>query len=87
MRGGKPMSELKRMVELTPPDYLSMEQRLTSRDMECGYCHGRGTFVYDDRYGDDVVKICPMCQGQGRVDAEITIKWKPSNNINNPQKQ
>ncbi len=76
------MSKLKHMVELTPPDYLSTEQRLTSPGMECGYCHGRGTFVYDDRWGDDVVRICPVCRGEGRVDAEITIKWKPSNNTN-----
>ena len=83
------MSQLKRILEIRPPDYLLREQRLTSCDMECGYCHGRGTLVYDDRYGDDVVKICPVCQGQGRVDAEITIRWQPSNNnnINNPQKQ
>ncbi len=41
------MSKLKHMVELTPPDYLSTEQRLTSHGMECGYCHWRGTFVTD----------------------------------------
>ena len=23
-------------------------------------------------------KICPVCEGSGKMDAEVTIKWKPS---------
>ncbi len=80
------MTRVKRVVELTPPEWNEREQHLESKDMECGYCHGQGEFVYEERWGTDVLKICPICQGRGRVDAEITVRWKPSErrNTNNP---
>ncbi len=76
------MTTLKHLVELTPPDIGHCEERLESPSMECGYCHGHGSFIYDERWGEDVIRICPVCKGAGRVVAEVTIKWKPSNNIN-----
>lgn len=27
---------------------------------------------------DSEWKICPVCEGSGKMDAEVTIKWKPS---------
>lgn len=81
------MTKIRQVVDLTPPDYYTTEQHLESEAMECGYCHGRGTFAYDERWGDDVVKICPVCKGCGRVSAEISIRWTPSErNTPNPIK-
>lgn len=27
---------------------------------------------------DSEWKICPVCEGSGKMDAEVTIKWKPN---------
>lgn len=32
-----------------------------------------GRFLKDSEW-----KICPVCEGSGKMDAEVTIKWKPS---------
>lgn len=73
------MSSHHRMIFLTPPVYGDKEERIESRGYECGYCHGRGGFT-GDRTGprENEWKICPVCGGSGKMDAEVTIKWKPS---------
>lgn len=65
---------------IEPPPYCVSSERIISKGHECGYCHGAGSFVHDDRCGDDVVKVCPVCKGKGKIDAVIDIKWRPSEN-------
>ena len=66
------MSSKHRMIWLTPPVYGSKEERIESRGYTCEYCHGQGGFLKDSEG-----KICPVCEGSGKMDAEVTIKWKP----------
>lgn len=67
------------MIWLTPPVYGSKEERIESRGYTCEYCHGQGGFLGDrNSPNDSEWKICPVCEGSGKMDAEVTIKWKPS---------
>ena len=72
------MSKRHCILELDPPSYCANTEQLVSKGHECGYCHGVGTFTYDERWGDNVVKVCPVCKGKGKVDAVIDIIWQPS---------
>lgn len=75
------MSRMKTVLELTPPDFAIREEHLLSAPMTCGYCHGQGFFAgYFSPYEDGHRIECPMCEGSGRVEAEVRIKWKPSIN-------
>lgn len=75
------MSRMKTSIELTPPDFAIREEHLLSVPMTCGYCHGQGFFAqYFSPYGDEGTVVCPMCEGSGMVEAEVRIKWQPSNN-------
>lgn len=73
------MSKERRTIDLLPPQYRYSEERFTSLGMTCGYCHGNRTFwQQDETTGEDIMRPCPMCEGKGKVDAEITIKWTPT---------
>lgn len=72
------MSKRQDTLTIEPPTLCTTTERITSKGHECGYCHGAGSFVYDERWGDDVVKVCPVCKGRGKVDAVIEIRWQPS---------
>lgn len=75
------MSRTKTMVELTPPDFALREEYMLTAPMTCGYCHGQGYFLSESTpYDDNNTTTCPVCKGSGRVEAEVSIKWKPSNN-------
>lgn len=73
------MSSKHRMIWLMPPVYGSKEERIESRGYTCEYCHGQGGFLGDrSSPNDSEWKICPVCEGCGKMDAEVTIKWKPN---------
>lgn len=73
------MSSKHRMIWLTPPVYGSKEERIESRGYTCEYCHGNGGFAGDRcSPNDSEWKVCPVCEGSGKMDAEVTIKWKPN---------
>lgn len=72
------MSKRQNTLIIEPPTFCASAERIFSRGHECGYCHGTGSFVYDERWGDDVIKVCPVCKGKGKVDAVIDITWQPS---------
>lgn len=72
------MSKRQHTLIIAPPTFCANAERIFSRGHECGYCHGRGSFVYDERWNDAVIKVCPVCKGKGKVDAMIDIKWQPS---------
>ena len=58
---------------------LEKEERIESRGYTCEYCHGQGGFLGDrSSPNDSEWKICPVCEGSGKMDAEVTIKWKPN---------
>ena len=72
------MSKRQNTLIIEPPQFRTSTERIYSKGYECGYCHGMGSFVYDERWGDDVIKVCPVCKGKGKVDAVIDIIWQPS---------
>ena len=72
------MSKRQNILIIEPPTFCASAERIFSKGHECGYCHGTGSFVYDERWGDDVIKVCPVCKGKGKVDAVIDITWQPS---------
>lgn len=73
------MSSKHRMIWLTPPVYGSKEERIESRGYECEYCHGQGGFAGERSSPDGSEwRVCPVCEGSGKMDAEVTIKWKPN---------
>lgn len=73
------MSSKHRLIWLTPPMYGSREEHIESQGYECKYCHGAGGIVGERSSPDDNEwRICPVCEGGGRMDAEVTIKWKPN---------
>ena len=80
------MSSKRHMIWLDPPAFASTEERFVSRKHECGYCRGRGGFTGDDRMGGGW-RECPVCKGCGRMDAEVSIKWKPSVEPDKQQKR
>lgn len=68
------------MINVTPPAICEigrMTEKITSNDHSCGYCHGNG-FIWGEEIQERVEKDCPVCQGSGKLDAAITIEWKPS---------
>lgn len=45
----------------------------------CSHCHGNGySWQLPDCEKDSVKETCPVCDGSGKLDAVITIEWRPS---------
>ena len=71
------MSYKNQIIWLEAPLYGGLEERIESRGHTCRYCYGKGSFAGDTRLGEGW-KPCPVCKGSGKMDAEVTIKWKPN---------
>ncbi len=74
------MSKNKQFISVTPPMFLNEGggiESLTSPSHKCSYCHGNGWSWREEER--ETVKIdCPVCKGSGKLDATITIEWKPA---------
>lgn len=71
------MVKVKTIMEVEAPTIKVDEEKRTVTGLRCNYCWGNGWFWNTDEHGDDFKDPCPMCGGSGKVNAEITIKWKP----------
>lgn len=74
------MSVKNDMIQITPPVFVrvgNMKEIITSSGHTCGYCHGSG-FFWRDEMRERVKTPCPVCDGSGKLDAVITVNWKPS---------
>lgn len=81
------MSSKNQMIFLEAPLYGGLEEHIVSRGHTCRYCHGQGGFLGDrSSPNGSEWKICPVCEGSGKMDAEVTIKWKPSKRENDKQR-
>ena len=73
------MSSKNQIIWLEAPLHGGVEERIESCGLRCLYCYGEGGFLGDrSSPNDSEWKICPVCEGSGKMDAEVTIKWKPS---------
>lgn len=57
------------------------DEQMESKGYDCPVCLGNGWFWAEDPdpcCHDTVKRECRCCNGTGKVDAEITIHWKPS---------
>lgn len=69
------MSSKNQMIFLEPPLYGGLEEHIVSRGHTCRYCYGEGGFGGDPCRGEEWTP-CPVCKGSGKMEAEVTIKWK-----------
>ena len=69
------MSTQKHIIEIGPPKYQEINERMTFRNFTCPVCGGQGGF--SERVGHDAYRAtaCDYCDGTGRVKAEVLIKW------------
>ena len=72
------MSKNNQVIMVSPPMFVNIDnrERIACPGHACSYCHGNGYFWEDGI--EPVKKPCPVCNGSGKLDAEITIEWKPS---------
>ena len=73
------MSKNKQMIMISSAHVhrrRKSQESISSPGHRCSYCHGNGYFWEDGI--ESVKKPCPVCNGSGRLDAVITIEWKPS---------
>lgn len=76
------MSVKSDIIKVIPSEFIgagNMKETIASNGHSCGYCHGNG-FFWGEQQRERVKKNCPVCNGSGKLDAVITIEWKPSNN-------
>jgi DnaJ-class molecular chaperone len=74
------MSVKNDMIQITPPAHVgvgNLKEIIKSSGHTCGYCHGNG-FLWNEELRERVKIDCPVCNGSGKLDAVITIEWKPS---------
>lgn len=74
------MSVKNDMIQITPPAYVgvgNLKEIIKSNGHTCGYCHGNG-FFWSEELRERVKTSCPVCNGSGKLDAVITVDWKPS---------
>lgn len=74
------MSKNKQFISITPPMFLNEErcmESICSSGHKCSYCNGNGWF-WGEKSGERVKVDCHVCSGSGRLDATITIEWKPA---------
>ncbi len=80
------MSSHRKLIFLSAPLYGEKREKIVSRGYECGYCHGAGGY-WGARCSphEGEWKPCPVCEGCGKLDAEVTIEWIPNKTINKKQ--
>lgn len=70
------MSTQKHIIEVTPPKYEQVHERMEFRNYTCPVCNGRGGFTEEVGHDHYQTKTCDYCEGTGKVKAEVTIKWR-----------
>jgi hypothetical protein len=72
------MSEKQHMIKITPPKLLHVgdhAERYTFYNYRCPYCNGRKKFVHEIGKDEYEEIICDLCDGVGRIKADVTVKW------------
>lgn len=76
------MSRKKSIVEIDPRSvrYGATKELFVLNQFRCGYCDGNG-FYWGDKDGERRKEVCPVCKGDGELDAVVSVVWKPSNTV------
>lgn len=71
---------------LIQPPLFPKEQpveRVEFGGIPCTYCHGNGWFWGMDEYRERVKCECPVCKGNKRLKAVVTVNWTADDSSNN----
>lgn len=74
------MSKNNQVITISPPMFIgegNQKESISSKGHRCSYCHGNG-FFWGEEQRERVKVDCPVCKGSGKLDAVITIEWKPA---------
>lgn len=71
------MSTQKRIIEVVPPRFQEVWEKLVLPGYCCPVCKGRGGSSEQVGFNEYKETKCDYCQGTGMVKAEIQINWKP----------
>lgn len=71
------MSTQKRIIEVIPPLYQKVWEKMTLNDYRCPLCGGQGGRSEQIGFNKYEETKCDYCDGTGKVKAEIQIDWKP----------
>ena len=80
------MSNKKTIIEIKSPELLipkksshlvgvEAKEIFYSNGHQCTYCSGNGYFWSEDEHGEPYQKECPICKGNGKLNAVITVEW------------
>lgn len=72
------MSEQKHIIDVVPPEFEQIRETYKFSNYKCPKCNGRGHFSTEQvGYDTFLTPECDYCEGAGKVEAEVTIKWSP----------
>jgi len=77
------MSEARHFIELAAPSIVNrpgetVTERMAVPGLRCGYCKGQGEVLrYNEATQEWEYSECPVCHGGGKLDATVTVEWKP----------
>lgn len=69
------MSELKHMLDVSPDKYGTRVETKHVRGVTCPRCNGRGGFTEEVAYNKSVTIPCDLCDGTGKIKAEVVVEW------------
>lgn len=71
------MSKQQHIINVTPPDYQRIREKMTFRNYVCPVCNGQGSFSEQTGHNEWKTELCDYCDGTGKVKADVEIKWRP----------
>lgn len=75
------MSAQNQIIFIQPMLFIgesNRKERIESKGHLCPDCHGSGWHWGEDERGERVKEPCRICEGRGKLDAVVTIEWKPA---------
>lgn len=85
IRNDRGMSKRQHALLIQPPLFPKEcpVERVEFGGFPCSYCHGNGWFWGVDDYGERIKQDCPVCKGNKRLKAVVTVNWTADDSSNN----
>lgn len=79
------MSKQQPVLFIQPPLFPKEQpvERVEFGGIPCTYCHGNGWFWGTDEYRERIKCDCPVCKGNKRLKAVVTVNWMADDSSNN----